>query len=82
MAAAAAVAGSGGEPGEEMMEIELMKLSTSGLAKKENVCVICELTGELIVCDGPCCGAYHLSCLGLTVQPTGAFKCDECATGE
>ncbi|XP_043560054.1 histone-lysine N-methyltransferase NSD2-like [Chiloscyllium plagiosum] len=52
-----------------------------GAAKKENVCQLCEKTGELLLCEGQCCGAFHLKCLGLTKMPEGKFTCRECTTG-
>ncbi|XP_051869513.1 histone-lysine N-methyltransferase NSD2 [Pristis pectinata] len=52
-----------------------------GAAKKENVCQLCEKPGELLLCEGQCCGAFHLSCLGLTKMPEGKFMCSECTTG-
>ncbi|XP_078087311.1 uncharacterized protein LOC144505206 [Mustelus asterias] len=52
-----------------------------GAAKKENVCQLCEKTGELLLCEGQCCGAFHLKCLGLTKMPEGKFMCKECTTG-
>uniref|UniRef100_UPI00398F63BD histone-lysine N-methyltransferase, H3 lysine-36 specific-like isoform X2 n=1 Tax=Pristiophorus japonicus TaxID=55135 RepID=UPI00398F63BD len=52
-----------------------------GAAKKENVCQLCEKPGELLLCEGQCCGAFHLKCLGLTKMPEGKFMCIECTTG-
>ncbi|XP_078267758.1 uncharacterized protein LOC144600162 isoform X2 [Rhinoraja longicauda] len=52
-----------------------------GAAKKENVCQLCEKPGELLLCEGQCCGAFHLTCLGLTKMPEGKFMCSECTTG-
>ncbi|XP_067374495.1 histone-lysine N-methyltransferase, H3 lysine-36 specific isoform X2 [Channa argus] len=48
---------------------------------KENVCQICERTGDLLVCDGHCYGAFHLRCIGLSAPPKGKFFCRECNTG-
>ncbi|KAG5843239.1 hypothetical protein ANANG_G00148630 [Anguilla anguilla] len=48
---------------------------------KENVCQVCEQTGELLLCEGQCCGAFHLSCIGLSCPPTGRFLCQECTSG-
>ncbi|XP_037398222.1 histone-lysine N-methyltransferase NSD2 isoform X1 [Pygocentrus nattereri] len=54
----------------------------SGAASlKENVCQVCEKTGELLLCEGQCCGAFHLQCIGLSTMPKGRFICQECATG-
>ncbi|XP_066089027.1 histone-lysine N-methyltransferase NSD2 isoform X1 [Saccopteryx bilineata] len=50
-------------------------------AKKEHVCQLCEKTGSLLLCEGPCCGAFHLSCLGLSRPPEGRFTCGECTSG-
>ncbi|XP_040904033.1 histone-lysine N-methyltransferase, H3 lysine-36 specific isoform X2 [Toxotes jaculatrix] len=48
---------------------------------KENVCQVCERTGDLLVCEGHCYGAFHLQCIGLSVAPRGKFLCHECKTG-
>ncbi|XP_059201998.1 histone-lysine N-methyltransferase, H3 lysine-36 specific isoform X2 [Centropristis striata] len=48
---------------------------------KENVCQVCERTGDLLVCDGHCYGAFHLQCIGLSVAPKGKFLCRECKAG-
>ncbi|XP_035378563.1 histone-lysine N-methyltransferase, H3 lysine-36 specific [Electrophorus electricus] len=48
---------------------------------KENVCQVCEKTGELLLCEGQCCGAFHLDCIGLSETPKGRFICQECTTG-
>ncbi|XP_071947092.1 histone-lysine N-methyltransferase NSD2-like [Antedon mediterranea] len=53
----------------------------AGASRKENVCQVCETPGELLLCEGSCCGAFHLDCIGLGVMPTGTFKCDECISG-
>ncbi|XP_063475725.1 histone-lysine N-methyltransferase NSD2 isoform X3 [Symphalangus syndactylus] len=50
-------------------------------AKKEYVCQLCEKPGSLLLCEGPCCGAFHLACLGLSRRPEGRFTCSECASG-
>ncbi|XP_037598105.1 histone-lysine N-methyltransferase NSD2 isoform X2 [Cebus imitator] len=50
-------------------------------AKKEYVCQLCEKPGSLLLCEGPCCGAFHLTCLGLSWRPEGRFTCSECASG-
>ncbi|XP_048220851.1 histone-lysine N-methyltransferase NSD2 isoform X2 [Perognathus longimembris pacificus] len=50
-------------------------------AKKEYVCQLCEKTGSLLLCEGPCCGAFHLACLGLPRRPEGRFTCSECTSG-
>uniref|UniRef100_A0A8C1J5L3 Histone-lysine N-methyltransferase, H3 lysine-36 specific n=1 Tax=Cyprinus carpio TaxID=7962 RepID=A0A8C1J5L3_CYPCA len=52
-----------------------------GASLKENVCQVCEKTGELLLCEGQCCGAFHLQCIGLTETPKGRFICQECQTG-
>ncbi|KAM3612230.1 uncharacterized protein V6R79_004996 [Siganus canaliculatus] len=48
---------------------------------KENVCQVCERTGDLLVCDGHCYGAFHPQCIGLSAAPKGKFLCSECKTG-
>ncbi|XP_074251887.1 histone-lysine N-methyltransferase NSD2 isoform X2 [Saimiri boliviensis] len=50
-------------------------------AKKEYVCQLCEKPGSLLLCEGPCCGAFHLACLGLSRRPEGRFTCSECTSG-
>ncbi|XP_069553174.1 histone-lysine N-methyltransferase, H3 lysine-36 specific [Brachyistius frenatus] len=48
---------------------------------KENVCQVCERTGDLLVCEGHCYGAFHPQCIGLSAAPKGKFLCRECNTG-
>ncbi|XP_078116928.1 histone-lysine N-methyltransferase, H3 lysine-36 specific [Sander vitreus] len=48
---------------------------------KENVCQVCERTGDLLVCDGHCYGAFHPLCIGLSAAPKGKFLCRECNAG-
>nr|XP_057919686.1 histone-lysine N-methyltransferase, H3 lysine-36 specific isoform X2 [Doryrhamphus excisus] len=55
------------------------KISATSL--KENVCQVCERTGDLLVCDGHCYGAFHPQCIGLSVAPKGRFLCQQCTTG-
>ncbi|XP_059533444.1 histone-lysine N-methyltransferase NSD2 [Myotis daubentonii] len=58
------------------------KRSERGLtARKEHVCQLCEKPGRLLLCEGACCGAFHLSCLGLPRPPEGGFVCSECVSG-
>ncbi|XP_054437830.1 histone-lysine N-methyltransferase NSD2 [Pteronotus mesoamericanus] len=58
------------------------KKSERGVAaKKEHVCQVCEKPGSLLLCEGPCCGAFHLACLGRSRPPEGRFVCGECASG-
>ncbi|KAB5565367.1 hypothetical protein PHYPO_G00240510 [Pangasianodon hypophthalmus] len=52
-----------------------------GASLKENVCQVCEKTGELLLCEGQCCGAFHLQCIGLSETPRGRFICQECTKG-
>ncbi|XP_077434443.1 histone-lysine N-methyltransferase, H3 lysine-36 specific-like [Vanacampus margaritifer] len=48
---------------------------------KENVCQVCERTGDLVVCDGHCYGAFHPQCIGLSAPPKGKFHCQQCTSG-
>ncbi|XDV39185.1 hypothetical protein PO909_008460 [Leuciscus waleckii] len=48
---------------------------------KENVCQACEKQGDLLLCEGQCCGAFHPQCTGLNEPPTGTFLCQECTSG-
>ncbi|KAM9677584.1 histone-lysine N-methyltransferase NSD2 isoform 3-T5 [Trichechus inunguis] len=83
--------GPGDEPSESPYEsadetqtevsISSKKSERGVTAKKEYVCQLCEKTGNLLLCEGPCCGAFHLSCLGLPRRPEGRFTCSECASG-
>ncbi|XP_030000928.1 LOW QUALITY PROTEIN: histone-lysine N-methyltransferase, H3 lysine-36 and H4 lysine-20 specific-like [Sphaeramia orbicularis] len=57
------------------------KGKVGGTTLKENVCQVCERTGDLLVCDGHCYGAFHLQCIGLSVAPKGKFLCGECRSG-
>ncbi|XP_066501596.1 histone-lysine N-methyltransferase, H3 lysine-36 specific [Hoplias malabaricus] len=52
-----------------------------GASLRDNVCQVCEKQGELLLCEGHCCGAFHLQCVGLTKPPTGKFVCQQCTSG-
>lgn len=43
---------------------------------------LCEKPGRLLLCEGACCGAFHLACLGLPRPPERGFTCGECASGK
>ncbi|XP_060071280.1 histone-lysine N-methyltransferase NSD2-like [Ylistrum balloti] len=66
---------------EEEYELEIFKLSSRAPTMKENLCEICHKAGDLLICEGQCQGNFHKDCLGLSVKPSGVFKCDECITG-
>ncbi|XP_013867271.1 histone-lysine N-methyltransferase NSD2 [Austrofundulus limnaeus] len=73
--------GSGSEerPDSPIDSLDGMKKSER---KKELVCQVCEQTGEdLVVCEGQCCGTFHLHCLGLSLKPDQKLLCQECSTG-
>ncbi|XP_062332922.1 uncharacterized protein nsd1a [Osmerus eperlanus] len=55
-------------------------VATAG-ALRENVCQVCERSGDLLLCEGQCYGAFHLQCLSLSQPPKGKFICGECRTG-
>uniref|UniRef100_A0AAY4AM63 Histone-lysine N-methyltransferase, H3 lysine-36 specific n=1 Tax=Denticeps clupeoides TaxID=299321 RepID=A0AAY4AM63_9TELE len=60
---------------------QLPVLRRRGRQKLENYrYTVCEKTGELLQCDGQCCGAFHIPCAGLTETP-GKFICQECSSG-
>lgn len=46
-----------------------------------SVVQVCEKTGELLLCEGQCCGAFHLPCISLAEAPKGKFICPECKSG-
>uniref|UniRef100_A0A8C1VA02 Histone-lysine N-methyltransferase, H3 lysine-36 specific n=1 Tax=Cyprinus carpio TaxID=7962 RepID=A0A8C1VA02_CYPCA len=48
---------------------------------KENVCQACEKQGDLLLCEGQCCGVFHLQCTGQNELPAGKFLCQECMSG-
>ncbi|XP_030621396.1 histone-lysine N-methyltransferase, H3 lysine-36 and H4 lysine-20 specific [Chanos chanos] len=69
-------------PGEIGLSSNKKQVEKGGAASlKENVCQVCEQTGELLLCEGQCCGAFHLQCIGLSETPKGRFICQECTTG-
>ncbi|KAG8453397.1 hypothetical protein GDO86_000139 [Hymenochirus boettgeri] len=67
---------------ESQTEISLSRKSEKGAIKKELVCQLCEKPGKLLLCEGVCFSAFHLSCLGLSVRPTGKYLCDECTSDD
>lgn len=55
------------------------------VVRNEKVCCRCEGVSQrggtdMVRCKGPCCGVFHLSCLGLAAMPRMDFKCEECLT--
>ncbi|XP_043077361.1 histone-lysine N-methyltransferase, H3 lysine-36 specific isoform X2 [Puntigrus tetrazona] len=48
---------------------------------EENVCQACEKQGDLLLCEGQCCGTFHPQCTGLNEPPAGKFLCQECTSG-
>uniref|UniRef100_A0A8C9SWD9 Histone-lysine N-methyltransferase, H3 lysine-36 specific n=1 Tax=Scleropages formosus TaxID=113540 RepID=A0A8C9SWD9_SCLFO len=64
------------EEGDQMF---LLKKKTN--KTQEHSRMVCETTGELLLCEGQCYGAFHLECIGLSETPQGRFLCQECATG-
>ncbi|XP_031428465.1 histone-lysine N-methyltransferase, H3 lysine-36 specific isoform X3 [Clupea harengus] len=48
---------------------------------RENVCQVCENTGDLILCEGQCCGSFHPRCAGLSEPLQRRFVCQECSSG-
>ncbi|CAK6433357.1 unnamed protein product [Pipistrellus nathusii] len=83
--------GMGDEPSESPDEsadeaqtevsVSSKKLERGLTAKKEHVCQLCEKPGRLLPCEGACCGAFHLACLGLPRPPERGFVCSECVSG-
>ena len=63
---------------EGHMDEEDEEITGCRAAKKEFVCKSCETSGELLLCEGRCSGAFHLSCLGIEEVPEGEFLCEEC----
>ena len=53
-----------------------------GPKAKEAICQICEESGDMLQCDGVCQSSFHLNCIGVTVAPSGPWKCDQCLSGE
>ncbi|XP_064465828.1 histone-lysine N-methyltransferase NSD2-like [Ornithodoros turicata] len=49
-------------------------------APRGDICGVCEQTGAVLACRGPCHLRFHLQCLGLTQCPE-SFLCDHCSTG-
>ncbi|XP_018083498.1 histone-lysine N-methyltransferase NSD2 isoform X2 [Xenopus laevis] len=67
---------------ESQAEISMLsRKSERGVTKKELVCQVCEKAGDLLLCEGVCCSAFHLSCVGLSTRPAGKYLCDECTSG-
>uniref|UniRef100_A0A672MJ91 Histone-lysine N-methyltransferase NSD2-like n=1 Tax=Sinocyclocheilus grahami TaxID=75366 RepID=A0A672MJ91_SINGR len=57
------------------------KIERTAGARKESVCLVCEQTGEdLVMCEGQCCGSYHLHCIGLD-RSAEKVLCTACSSG-
>ncbi|XP_075889025.1 histone-lysine N-methyltransferase, H3 lysine-36 specific [Nelusetta ayraudi] len=57
------------------------KAKIGATSLKENVCQVCERTGDLLLCEGHCYAAFHPECISLSAAPKGKFFCGECSTG-
>ncbi|KAL5724529.1 hypothetical protein ACHQM5_007777 [Ranunculus cassubicifolius] len=55
--------------------------SYNGSQESDTVCTVCQLGGELVLCDH-CPSAYHLSCIYLEDVPDGKWFCPSCRCGE
>ena len=44
-------------------------------------CISCSDGGSLICCER-CPNSFHISCLGVGVEPAGSFLCSECLSGK
>jgi histone-lysine N-methyltransferase NSD1 len=63
------------------IDIEYEKLQQASVIRKENICATCEMSGNLIDCQGSCLESFHLDCIGLMREPKDGFKCEQCTTG-
>uniref|UniRef100_A0AAZ3RSV3 Nuclear receptor binding SET domain protein 2 n=1 Tax=Oncorhynchus tshawytscha TaxID=74940 RepID=A0AAZ3RSV3_ONCTS len=41
----------------------------------------CVADGDVVPCEGQCCGSFHLSCLGSTLKPQDKLLCPDCTSG-
>ena len=50
----------------------LMKILTDEqqIDNNDDVCYACDKEGELVMCDGPCCRSFCLTCIGRTTCPS------------
>jgi hypothetical protein len=76
--------------GEEGDEQQGTAVDTEGKDANDWVCGICDELersdqDRLVLCDGPCHGAFHQSCLGLSSEEVDAMAewfCEQCTEGE
>uniref|UniRef100_A0A673XU33 Nuclear receptor binding SET domain protein 2 n=1 Tax=Salmo trutta TaxID=8032 RepID=A0A673XU33_SALTR len=69
-------------PSDSIDQANGAKKANGGGPKKEFVCQVCEQAGEDVVpCEGPCSGSFHLSCLGSTLKPQDRLLCPDCTSG-
>ncbi|XP_045579778.1 histone-lysine N-methyltransferase NSD2 isoform X1 [Salmo salar] len=69
-------------PSDSIDQTNGAKKANGGGPKKESVCQVCEQAGEDVVpCEGPCCGSFHLSCLGSTLKLQDRLLCPDCTSG-
>ncbi|XP_048358625.1 histone-lysine N-methyltransferase NSD2 isoform X2 [Sphaerodactylus townsendi] len=68
---------------EVQAELSLLskKADRGAAPRKEYVCQLCEKPGDLLLCEGRCCGAFHASCTGVPAKSSGHFVCSECSSG-
>ena len=61
--------------------LEIFRLGEGRGLKKEIVCQVCEKSGDVVICSGPCLAGFHSHCVGLDKAVEGTFKCSECTSG-
>lgn len=75
-----AVEGPSGSGGQSscLTAKEKLKQSLFIAEPKHGVCSICDCEGSDLMCQGHCLNSFHMDCLGLVVEPSFKFVCDEC----
>ncbi|XP_076470902.1 histone-lysine N-methyltransferase NSD2-like [Babylonia areolata] len=67
---------------DEDYVLEVFKLNNTAPLKKENLCAVCDKTGELLECQGVCQNYFHPECVQVSDPVREEFKCSECLAGE
>ncbi|KDO20308.1 hypothetical protein SPRG_14443 [Saprolegnia parasitica CBS 223.65] len=48
-----------------------------------DICALCGDGGLILLCDGPCHRSFHMECVGLKAEPSGAkWLCPDCTAGK
>lgn len=69
------------------LDLEYLKLQSSQTGvRRDAICAICEMPGNVLECKGACQQSYHPDCVGLmgveAIESKDNYKCPKCTSGQ